>query len=234
MATHQNSLLDSVPAAARSRIQQLVDDILRSAPFRTSRQCQDMFRFVVEHSLAGSEESLRERIIGMEVFGRAADYDTVADPVVRLRAADVRKRLAQYYQSRKSEPGDWTIDIPTGSYKAQFHRSGSAPAQVPAPGSLMPSPAQAAGLRAIDPSASSDRRIAGKRLWLLAALAACLAVGLVYTVVRAKYTLVQTKPPPHEFVRSFLGTSSGKPKAGTGLHRQQFRVSAVPTGFGQI
>ena len=89
---------------------------------------------MVEHSLAGSEESLRERIIGIEVFGRAADYDTAADPVVRLRAADVRKRLAQYYQSRKSEPGDWTIDIPTGSYKAHFHRSEPAAAQVPAPG----------------------------------------------------------------------------------------------------
>ena len=186
MATHQNSLLDSVPAAARSQIQQLVDDILRSAPFRTSRQCQDLFRFVVEHSLAGSEESLRERIIGMEVFGRAADYDTAADPVVRLRAADVRKRLAQYYQSRKSEPGDWTIDIPTGSYKAQFHRSEPAAAQVPAPGSLMPSPAEGAGLSVIDTSASSDRRIARKRLWLLAALVTCLAVVLVYTLVQTE------------------------------------------------
>ena len=212
MATHQNSLLDSVPAAARSRIQQLVDDILRSAPFRTSRQCQDMFRFVVEHSLAGSEESLRERIIGMEVFGRAADYDTAADPVVRLRAADVRKRLAQYYQSRKSEPGDWTIDIPTGSYKAQFHRSGSATAQVPAPGSLMPSPAQAAGLSVIDSSASSDRRIARKRLWLLAALATCLAVVLVYTLVQAKYTLVQTKPRPTNSLDLFWGPVLENPR----------------------
>ena len=212
MATHQNSLLDSEPAAARSQIQQLVDDILRSAPFRTSRQCQDMFRFVVEHSLAGSEESLRERIIGMEVFGRAADYDTAADPVVRLRAADVRKRLAQYYQSRKSEPGDWTIDIPTGSYKAHFHRSEPATAQVPAPGSLMPSPAEGAGLSVIDSSASSDRRIARKRLWLLAALATCLAVVLVYTLVQAKYTLVQTKPRPTNSLDLFWGPVLENPR----------------------
>jgi hypothetical protein len=203
MATHQNSLLDSEPAAARSQIQQLVDDILRSAPFRTSRQCQDMFRFVVEHSLAGSEESLRERIIGMEVFGRAPDYDTAADPVVRLRAADVRKRLAQYYQSRKSEPGDWTIDIPTGSYKAHFHRTEPAVAQVPAPGSLIPSPA--APLSASDALASNHRRIARKRLWLMAALATSLAVVLVYT-------LVQTKPRPTNSLDLFWGPLLENPK----------------------
>ncbi len=205
MATQQNSLLDSEPAAARSQIQQLVDDILRSAPFRTSRQCQDMFRFVVEHSLAGSEESLRERIIGMEVFGRAADYDTAADPVVRLRAADVRKRLAQYYQSRKSEPGVWTIDIPTGSYKAHFHRSEPATAQVPAPGSPLPSPAEAVRLSASDMSASNDRRMTRKRLWLLAALVTCLSVVLVYT-------LIQTKPRPTNSLDLFWGPLLENPR----------------------
>jgi hypothetical protein len=41
----------------------------------------------------------------IEVFGRSPDYDTAEDPVVRLRAADVRKRLAQYYQA-KSEAGE--------------------------------------------------------------------------------------------------------------------------------
>jgi hypothetical protein len=205
MATHQNSLLDSEPAAARAQIQELVDDILRSAPFRTSRQCQDLFRFVVEHSLAGSDESLRERIIGMEVFGRAADYDTAADPVVRLRAADVRKRLAQFYQSRKSGPGDWTIEIPTGSYRAQFHRAEPAAAQVPASGSLIPSPAEGAPLSASAIPASNDRRIKRKRLWLLAALAICLAVVLVYT-------LIQTRPRPTNSLDLFWGPILENPR----------------------
>ncbi len=122
MATQHNSLLDPAPIPARAQIDGLLEDILGSAPFRTSRQCQDLFRYIVEHSLTASDGSLRERIIGLEVFGRAPDYDTAEDPVVRLRAADVRKRLAQYYQS-KAEPGEWKIEIPTGSYKAQFHPS---------------------------------------------------------------------------------------------------------------
>ena len=164
-----------------------------------------MFRFVVEHSLAGSEESLRERIIGIEVFGRAADYDTAADPVVRLRAADVRKRLAQYYQSRKSEPGDWTIDIPTGSYKAHFHRSEPAVAQVSAAGTLIPSSAEGASLSASDGLASNRLRITRKRWWLLAGLVTCLAVVLVYA-------LVQTKPRPTNSLDLFWGPILQNPR----------------------
>ena len=132
MATQHSSLADGVPPAARTQVRKLLDDILRSAPFRTSRQCQDMFRHIVEHSLTGSDDSLRERVIGVEVFARDPDYDTAEDPVVRLRAADVRKRLAQYYQTQKDSAKQWKIEIPTGSYKAQFHRPEGAVSQVTA------------------------------------------------------------------------------------------------------
>jgi hypothetical protein len=130
MATQPSSPVDGVPPAARPQAREFLDDILQSIPFRTSRQCQELFRYIVEHSLAGSDESLRERVIGIEVFGRAPDYDTAQDPVVRLRAADVRKRLAQYYQTQKNSNGQWKIEIPTGSYKAQFHRPDGAVSQV--------------------------------------------------------------------------------------------------------
>jgi hypothetical protein len=121
MATQQGSPADGAPPDPRQQARELLDDILRSTPFRTSRQCQDLFRYIVEHTLAGSDELLRERVIGTEVFGRAPDYDTAQDPVVRLRAADVRKRLAQYYQTQKNSTCQWKIEIPTGSYKAKFH-----------------------------------------------------------------------------------------------------------------
>src|SRR5450432_3153843 len=130
MATHHNSLLDPVPVVLRPQIKDALEDILQSVPFRTSRQCQDLCRYIVEHSLAGSDESLRERVIGTEVFARASDYDTAEDPVVRTRAADVRKRLAQYFQAHQNTPGSWKIEIPTGSYKAQFHCSDDLPPQI--------------------------------------------------------------------------------------------------------
>jgi hypothetical protein len=175
--SRHNSFLDAPSAAVLPQIEELSEDILRSAPFRTSRQCQDLFRYIVQNSLAGSDESLRERVIGIEVFGRAADYDTSEDPVVRIRAADVRKRLAQYYQSR-GEPGHWKIEIPTGSYRAQFHPLETALAQAPVSATAIPpwaAPGPSSGQDSLSPSSRYRHR---KLLWVLALVAGCLAAGI--------------------------------------------------------
>jgi hypothetical protein len=100
------------------RIREALGEVLLGAPFRTSRQCQSFLKYIVEHTLAGENDLLRERVIGTEVFGRSADYGPADDPVVRVRAAEVRKRLAQYYQNRADSPVH--IDIPLGSYRAVF------------------------------------------------------------------------------------------------------------------
>ena len=101
------------------QIREALRELLESAPFRTSRQCQSLLTYVVEHTLAAENDLLRERVIGAEVFGRGPAYEPGEDPIVRVRAAEVRKRLAQYYQNRT----DYVvgIDIPPGSYKAVFH-----------------------------------------------------------------------------------------------------------------
>jgi hypothetical protein len=113
--THQ-AAADVEPAVIRSAM----EDILLSTPFCTSRQCQDMLRYVVERTLKHERESLRERVIGIEVFGKRNDYDTSEDPVVRVRAADIRKRLAQYYQNAAHANTTVRIEIPSGSYVAVF------------------------------------------------------------------------------------------------------------------
>ena len=63
---------------------------------------------------------LKERTLGVEVFERAPDYDTNADPIIRMTAGEIRKRIAQYYHdpAHRDEP---QIDLPSGSYTAQFH-----------------------------------------------------------------------------------------------------------------
>jgi hypothetical protein len=103
-----------------SDVRATLDLILESQPFRTSKQCQNLLRYIVEHSLLGDENGLRERILGMEVFGRAADYDTSDDPVVRMRAGDVRKRLAQFYQSGNNNSSAIHIDLKPEYYRATF------------------------------------------------------------------------------------------------------------------
>jgi len=93
--------------------------IFDSAPFRSGKQCQDLLRYVVEHSLRDDSEALKERVIGCEVFGRRPDYDTAEDPVVRIKAGDVRKRLALYYHAM---PPDTHVELemPVGSYRVEF------------------------------------------------------------------------------------------------------------------
>ena len=69
--------------------------------------------------LLGHCEELKERTIGVEAFHRSADYDSSADPAVRIAATEVRKRLAQYYY----EPGreqELRIELPVGSYVPCF------------------------------------------------------------------------------------------------------------------
>jgi hypothetical protein len=98
-----------------------LEKVLVSGPFRSSAQCQKLLTYIVRHTLAAEESSLRERAIGVQVFGRSPDYDSSNDAVVRMRVAEVRKRLAQFYQSPDFIPGMVRIEIPPGSYSAVFY-----------------------------------------------------------------------------------------------------------------
>jgi len=101
------------------QIREGLNAALASAHFRNSQQCQQLLQYVVDQTLAGEDHLLRERVIGAEVFGRKADYEPGEDPVVRVRASEVRKRLAQFYQSQGSRPRV-IIQIPSGAYRASF------------------------------------------------------------------------------------------------------------------
>jgi hypothetical protein len=114
-----------LPEEAKQCVKKALEEMAGSVPFRTSRQCQDLLRYIVLHSLSGEDELLRERLIGVEVFGRRPDYDQAADPVVRIRAADVRKRIALFYEATEAATRQVKIAIPSGSYKATFEFVGS-------------------------------------------------------------------------------------------------------------
>jgi hypothetical protein len=96
------------------QIRETLDRVLASPAFCKSEQCQKFLRYVVEHR----GEPMKERNIGVEVFGRAADYDTSEDPVVRVRATEVRKRLAQYFATPHAR--DVRFEIPAGSYHVEL------------------------------------------------------------------------------------------------------------------
>jgi hypothetical protein len=127
------------PAEGADRIEHELAQILVSSHFCHSQQSQRLLRYIVERSLAHEDHLLRERVIGSVVFGRPPDYDTGDDPIVRIRAADLRKRLAQYYQSFTDQASlpEFNVEIPIGSYRAVFrwHDAGNS-AHAPEPARL--------------------------------------------------------------------------------------------------
>lgn len=106
--------------AVRAQLKRLLDDPL----FNQSRRYPSLLRRIVEDSLAGHTDNLKERILGMELFDRAADYDTNADAIVRVTAAEIRKRIALYYHDEKHS-SELRIDLPLGGYIAEFRPSTS-------------------------------------------------------------------------------------------------------------
>jgi len=94
---------------------------MTSTPFRSSKQSRELLRYIVDNSLSGHAEALKERVIGVEVFGRQPDYDSNNDPIVRARVAELRKRLALYYQTEQGRAV--RIGVPHGSFKALFERT---------------------------------------------------------------------------------------------------------------
>lgn len=105
--------------AERNAIREQLERILASPLFKKSKRFPNLLRFVVERSLHGHAEPLKERTLGIEVFGRTPDYDTNLDPVVRTTAVEIRKRIAQYYHEAGHE-NEIRIDFPAGSYLPEF------------------------------------------------------------------------------------------------------------------
>lgn len=118
-----------------------LEDILASHAFAGTKRTQDFLRLIVTHALQGETDSLRERMIGAELFGRPVSYDTGSDSVVRVRAVEARKKLAQFYGEGVGLHPPVRIELPSGSYVPRFHFAGD---DAPAPASAEPetSPAQ--------------------------------------------------------------------------------------------
>lgn len=114
----------------RDAIRKQLERILANPLFKHSKRYPNLLRYVVEHTLEGAPFDLKERNLGVEVFGREPNYDTNADPIVRATAGEIRKRIAQYYH----EPGhedEIRIDLSPGSYVPEFEMPAANPVAPP-------------------------------------------------------------------------------------------------------
>ena len=110
---------EASPAMDSPAVLQQLDRMLKSRHFCNSRRYPVFLSHIVRRTLEGDVDSLKERILGIEVFKRAHDYDTGSDPVVRITAGEVRKRIALYYHDEGTEQ-ELRIELPPGSYVPVF------------------------------------------------------------------------------------------------------------------
>jgi hypothetical protein len=106
-------------AEGRALVLSELEAILSSYHFRGSKRYPALLKYIVEAALEERSCDLKERTLGIEVFGREPDYDTNIDPVVRISAGEVRKRIAQYYHEN-GHGARVQIELPLGSYVPEF------------------------------------------------------------------------------------------------------------------
>jgi hypothetical protein len=117
-------------------VREALEKALATPQFSNSKRYPALLRYVVDQTLNGNGEQIKERTVGIEVFGRLPDYDTNADTVVRYTAGEVRKRLALYYHAEADAPIQ--ISLSARSYLPEFYRL--AETSEPAESSAQPNP----------------------------------------------------------------------------------------------
>jgi hypothetical protein len=193
-------------APAKEAVLRELESILSSPFFRTSNRSKQFLSYVVQHTLEGNHEPLKERTIGAKLFQRPVGYATGDDPVVRVQAGEVRRRLEQYHHAGPND-SPVRIELPVGSYAPEFRWATHAPSHgEPAPAAETPqaeptreeptlavAPAREAANRAgesLDRPARS-RLILGAGLMLLLALLATV----IYRTSAPKSTITQFWSP---------------------------------------
>jgi hypothetical protein len=163
--------------AERDHVRAQLSRILASPAFQNSKRYAAVLKFVVEQTLNGEGERLKERTIGIEVFNRTPDYDTATDHAVRSAVTEVRKRLGQFYAQSQEE---LRIEIQPGSYMPQFRWTEKATAPEP----LQAAPSQTE--TAQDAASAPTRKWKPRRIWQIAVAVVAIAALITVTEMRRR------------------------------------------------
>jgi hypothetical protein len=187
----------------KGAVEQQLELLLASPLFHSSKRYPRFLRFVVARALAGQTDQLKERILGVEIFDRPADYDTNTDPIVRVTAAEIRKRIEHYYQDHKHKH-EIRMILPAGSYAPQFYWPGH-PSGPPAVTSLaLPNDASEA-LNA-QPVATLPVVPRSKRTFLPRRAPAVALAGLTLAIAATALWHVTRPPVLKEFWEPFVNS----------------------------
>lgn len=118
---HKEELQQAEFAHYAHELHDAVEAICASPQFCASPKSCEFLRHIVQYALRGNFDELKERLIGIALLGRVANYDTGSDAGVRVRANDVRKRLNAYYAAHTDTA--FKLELPAGTYVPRFLHS---------------------------------------------------------------------------------------------------------------
>ncbi len=104
-----------------ARLHKHLKEVIEGEAFKGSHRSGQFLTYIVEESIAGRFTALKERVIGVKLFGRDPSYDTGEDAIVRVTASDVRRRLLQHY-GKYGFTSEFRISLPLGSYIPEITR----------------------------------------------------------------------------------------------------------------
>jgi hypothetical protein len=96
-----------------------LERILASPLFAGSPRMSRFLTFLVEETLAGRSDRIKEYSIAIEVFEKREDFDQRTDSTVRTEAGKLRAKLDQYYQAN-GRSDEIVISVPKGKYVPVF------------------------------------------------------------------------------------------------------------------
>lgn len=179
---HSDNPVSGAAAVSAESIKETLERILNSRHFSQAPKKRRFVQLVCDYYLAGRAGELNEYLIGREVYERDDRYSPTEDPVVRVAAHDVRKRLEQYYQ-HEGQNDEVRLEIPIGHYAPIFKHSSPKPSEAEA------APTETLTTNESDLHAS---RAPGKRRRLLWTGIGLAVVALLTTVWLGQFKLRQT------------------------------------------
>ncbi|MBP2444537.1 hypothetical protein [Rhizobium leguminosarum] len=199
MTTDSRPSADEVPVeVARQELERLLQD----GRFHAAKRNRAFLRYICEEQFAGRSNRLKAYCIAVDVFGRPADFNSSADPIVRIEANRLRSALDNYYRAFGSV-GDVRLHIPKGRYVPVFTRTCHLPEDA-----HDPSYAEGAFEQP-----HQERQERGTRQWRLATLLTAAAGCVICAVGAWMYQRPVFIEKPIVAVRMMTLTADGSPQA---------------------
>jgi hypothetical protein len=167
----------------KALLKRYLNEITEGPAFKGSPRSAQFLEYIIRQSAAGRLTNLKERTIGVELFGRAPTYDTGEDAIVRVTASDVRKRLVQHY-SGSGNASEFRISLPSGGYVPELIRIPRVETDLVHQSPLAGNSEDVPGLLIVPLPTTVYRAPLGWKYWILPVLGAiALTVGIALSIM---------------------------------------------------